>query len=123
MWTWQTLPDLPYSLNRALSLLARLWGERVERGIGVVGVLTPHTATPALGAARLYRTANTSPTTITAIRGGAAGQEITIVLADALTTLEHNPSLRLAGDADRTGEGRTVRLVTLNGNDWLEVPR
>lgn len=62
---------------------------------------------------------NTSPTTITNIIGGVAGQRIRLTSNNNLTTIEHNESLD-SGGVIKTAKGSNIQL---NNNGCLDLER
>jgi len=81
----------------------------------------PQSATPSVSEGGVFKTANTSATTITNFVDGYAGQEITIIFGDALTTVQSNSNIQLASSLASTLND-TLRLI-FDGSVWREVSR
>lgn len=76
--------------------------------------------TPSVLDESVFKTANTSPTTITAFDDGVEGQEIFILL-DANTTLTDGGTLKLNGGLSGSADD-TITLVKI-GSNWYEKCR
>ena len=77
-------------------------------------------ATPSVGGARKFRTANLTPTTITAFDDGKPGQEILVKIGDANTTIDFTGTT-LKGNAGSNwspGSGDFM-TCTFDGTNWL----
>lgn len=74
--------------------------------------------TPDVSAARVFKTANTSATTITALDGGVDGDEKIIEFEDDNTTLAHSSTLRLPFGVDFTGSTGDWLICRYNGTYW-----
>lgn len=77
-------------------------------------------ATPSVADRYQWFTANSNPTTITALDNGIAGQEVVIKIADANTTVDFTgTTLKGNGGSDWTpGNGDFMRC-TFDGTNWL----
>lgn len=71
-------------------------------------------SSPSVAFGNLFRTNNSSPTTITSLSGGNNGQTYTIVLWDNGTTIANNSSISLLG-GNVHGYGNSVTLRCQNG--------
>lgn len=81
-------------------------------------------ATPTVAGYRSFKTANTSPTTITDFDDGVLGQLITILINDADTTIQDNANITLQGDVDFVGaQYDSVTLVQWTATVWVEILR
>jgi hypothetical protein len=78
--------------------------------------------TPSVAGANLFETANTAPTTITALDAGGFGQTVTIVVTDSNTTFQDGGSLHLSGNLAGTPDD-TVTLTTPDAFNWYELSR
>jgi hypothetical protein len=85
--------------------------------------LEVNSATPSVSEGDTYRVANTAATTITELRDGYAGKQLSLVFTDANTTVRYskNSGLRLAGNFNSTPNS-VLRLVC-DGLRWYEVSR
>jgi len=82
-------------------------------------------ATPSVGGsyAKYFRTANTGATTITAFDDAFEGQEFTLLVNDANTTIQHNAGLIMKGGTNATpGNGAMFRFLR-DSTAWREVSR
>lgn len=127
-WGWTTLPVgttpavLLTVLNRKLSLLTQ-WVEDASDSVQGVGALALNVTQPSVAGKHLWRAANTSATTITALREGRAGQTITVWFDNGNTTLQHGTNLQLVGSVNYTGaSGKAIQLGTVDGTVWRELP-
>jgi hypothetical protein len=79
-------------------------------------------ATPSVLNQTTYRTWNFTPTTVTNLLGGVAGQRVTIIGADAAnTTIQHNSNLVLIGGADNTlADNEAITLIRA-ASAWVQV--
>lgn len=77
--------------------------------------------TPSVRDATMFRTANTGATNITSLRDGREGQRITILFADANTTVTDGGNLRLAGNFTSTADD--VLELVYDGEAWYELKR
>ncbi|ACK84670.1 hypothetical protein [Methylorubrum extorquens] len=83
-------------------------------------VSTPSIANDVFGA---FRTANTAPTTITNFLHGYGVSRFTLLVNDAVTTLQHNANLLLKGATTVTPPNGGVLTFVLDGTSWREVAR
>lgn len=80
-------------------------------------------ATPSVGYANSFQTANTGATTITQFDDGRNGQEIAVRANDANTTVANNVNISLQGAVNFVmGNGAVLTLVKM-GAVWQEVSR
>lgn len=83
--------------------------------------LAVNSATPSVSEGEVFKVANTSSTTITDLLDGYAGQEVTLIFTDAVTTVSDGTSIRLAGSFT-SAAGAVLKLVR-DGTSWYEVSR
>jgi hypothetical protein len=77
--------------------------------------------TPSVAEGAVFKTANTSATTITNLLDGYSGQEVTIIFTDSLTTIQSNANFKLASTFVSTPND-TLKLV-YDGALWRELSR
>lgn len=109
-----TLAALIQALNRRMKIL--------EQVLGIGGdfvAFVANDATPSVGAARRFKTANTSATTITAFDDARIGQEIVVLIDDANTTVDFTgTTLTGNGGSDWSpGDGDYMTCV-YDGTNW-----
>lgn len=127
-WSWRAVPDqstpvasLIRILNRSLSELSREL-LAVRSGVSSSATFPDLATTPSVRGARLWQVINTAPTSITALTGGTAGQEVLIWATTANTTLVHSASLLLKGGVNVLMTAtETRRFATVDGLNWREV--
>ena len=78
-------------------------------------------ATPSVSEGNVFKTANTSATTITNLLDGYSGQEITLIFGDSLTTVQSNSNIKLSASFTSTPND-TLKLV-FDGTLWRELSR
>jgi hypothetical protein len=80
--------------------------------------------TPSVRAGNVFKTGNTSATTITDLTSGTAGQQVTVIFADANTGMAQNSALHIAA-AITAGSGTVNDTITMlhDGTAWFEVSR
>ncbi|HYH83014.1 MAG TPA: glycosyl hydrolase family 28-related protein [Longimicrobium sp.] len=83
--------------------------------------LAVNSSTPSVSEGEVFKVANTSSTTITDLLDDYAGQEVTLIFTDAVTTVSDGTNLRLAGSFTSTGDA-VLKLVR-DGTRWYEVSR
>lgn len=81
----------------------------------------PQSTTPSVAEGAVFKTANTSATTITNFLDGYSGQEVTIIFGDSLTTVQSNANVKLAASFTSTPND-TLKLV-YDGALWRELSR
>lgn len=91
-------------------------------------VITDGDTTPDLTGDSDFELDQTSPTTISAFDGGELGREKRLTFIDALTTITHGSSLRLAGSVSLVTPAANSQLVVVRKSDssgvyWQEVSR
>lgn len=108
-----------------LSLICR--GRVVGAGSTIAGApltFVDGDQTPSVDRGNVYRTANSSATSIYEIRDGAVGQMLTIVFGDNATHVVNGGSIKLAGGNDYSGKVYdTLTLICVAANEWVEVSR
>lgn len=88
-----------------------------------VGTMADADATPDVTNYNVWVTANTGATTITALDGGAEGQEVQILAGDGNTTVQDGASLQLNGGSNfAMSQNDTLRLIKIGGV-WYEIAR
>jgi hypothetical protein len=97
-------------------------GSSFEISNQVMLPMAVNSATPDVSGSTVYRTENTSATTITAFINGVPGQRITLICGDDNTTLQHNGvGFSFLGNGDRKlRNGRVYHFVNRSGDLWLE---
>jgi len=80
-------------------------------------------ATPSVERADFFTVANTGGTTITAFDKGRVGQVITLIFADANTTVADGANLHLAGGVNFSSTADDVLVLVFDGTSWYEVSR
>ena len=84
-----------------------------------VTTITDGDATPSVAQGRLFKTANTGPTTITDFDNGIAGQVIRIVINDGNTIFDFTTSgLKGNGGVDFTAVAGDSVIAVYDGTDW-----
>lgn len=78
--------------------------------------------TPSVIGGGIFRTANTSTTTITNFRNGAEGERVTI-LVDANTTVQNSANVKLAGGSNFVGTSNDILELVDIGGIWYEESR
>lgn len=78
---------------------------------------------PTVAGSRLFKTANTGATSITTFDDAIAGQQITIIIGDANTTLVDGATLVLAGSANWTPAATDTWSGVYDGTAWYETGR
>jgi hypothetical protein len=79
--------------------------------------------TPSVSTSNHFVCNNSGLTTITYFDDGVAGQEITIVFANAQTTVQANANMKLAGGANFTPNADDSITLYLVGTTWIEKCR
>ncbi len=80
--------------------------------------------TPSVAGINELRTANTGPTSITFLDDGLVGQEVTIIMTDANTTIVAAANMKLAGGVNFVGTADDViTLRRIAGGVWVEKSR
>lgn len=77
-------------------------------------------ATPSVADGRVFKTANTVPTTITMFDNGKAGQEIVVIIGDANTTIDFTgTNLEGNAGADWTPTTNDHMVCVFDGTNWF----
>jgi hypothetical protein len=85
---------------------------------------TPGPSTPSVAGVNLLSISHGAATTITDLTGGVTNQQVILYFNNGNTTIQSNPSIRLAGGANFTGTGfDTLTLLKRPGIEWVEVCR
>lgn len=85
----------------------------------VVASFTDGDTTPSVANGRLFKTANTNNTTITALDGGVPGQTVKIIINDAKTTIDFTSTiLKGNGGADWSPVQYDHMVCTFEGTYW-----
>ncbi len=79
--------------------------------------------TPSVSGGRVFRTTNTSATTITNFDDGADGQEIIIQVNDSNTTIQNNSNIKLQGGQNFTPAQYDTIMLSKLSTYWLEESR
>lgn len=88
--------------------------------LGAPESFTDADATPSVDGGDFYATANTSATTITALDDGVAGQEVTVKIGDANTTIDFTgTTLKGNGGADWSPGSGDFMTCRFDGTNWL----
>jgi hypothetical protein len=121
--TTDGLTDILFQVDASGNLTLVLDGSRITVDaawiFGGFDTFTDQDATPDVSAARNFKTANTAATTITMFDGGTAGQEIVVVIGDALTTIDFTgTNLKGNGGADWSPASGDHLRATFDGTDW-----
>lgn len=119
-WQWQALPvgtalsQLVQALNR------RLKGLEEYLSLSVIPItFADGDATPSVGGAKYFRTANTGATTIADLEEGKIGQEVRIDFDDALTTIDFTgTTLTGNGGVDWTPGNGDFMVCHFDGTNW-----
>jgi len=84
-----------------------------------IATLTPNSTAPSVANVRVAKTANTKTTTLTNLAGGFKGQEITVLIADANTTVDFTGSgLRGNSGVDWSPSNGDHMTCVLDGTFW-----
>jgi len=93
-----------------------------DRVIDEVRTLPDGSSRPSVADGHLFRTSNSSPTGIRALRDGTAGQRVVLQAADDQTRLVHGDGLTLRGASSRKlDRGELVELVSMEPGRWSEL--
>lgn len=79
--------------------------------------------TPSVANGNVFKTSNSSATTVTGFDDGSAGQVITVIFMDNNTTLDHSATLRLEGSVDWSPPAYSVINLVYDGSGWFETSR
>lgn len=80
---------------------------------------TANDSTPSVAGGRIFKTANSAPTTITMFDSGTNGQEIVVVINDANTTIDFTgTNLKGNAGADWTPTTNDHMLCVFTGTNW-----
>lgn len=87
--------------------------------VNTIQALTANSATPSVANASLWRTANSSGTTVTALTNGVTGQSITVLIGDANTTIDFTgTTLKGNNGVDWTPASGDHMTCTYDGTNW-----
>jgi hypothetical protein len=105
-------------------------GVRLVNAGSSVFSFTDGDTTPSVSQNNWFRIYNTGSTTITAFDNGYAGQIITVVFADSITTIQHSVTgITLSGGIDVTPANTSVMTfinvtgIYIGNMKWIEVSR
>lgn len=88
-------------------------------GINTLVAFTDGDATPSVSTDRHFKTANTSPTTITMFDDGTDGKLITVLIDDANTTIDFtSTNLKGNGGADWSPSSGDIMTGIYDGTNW-----
>jgi len=111
--------------TKRLNLIGHL---RTEGGAfsSVIQTFVDGDTTPSVANSNVFRTANTSATSIIQFDDGIDGQEITVIFGDSNTTIVHNSTaatypILLKGGVSITPSTNTAIKFVFSGNRWIEV--
>ncbi len=127
-WAWRNAGDT----TTPLDALIRLLNSRLSKLADVVQTIIASVQTvqsfangaaqPSVYGGNVWKAANTAPTSITAFKDGAGGQEIVIWATTANTTIVNSATLRTKSGANIVLTATEVRkFVTSDGVEWREV--
>jgi hypothetical protein len=92
---------------------------RGNMGATIVGTFAANDATPSVRLYEIYRTANTNPTTITMLDDGFAGQRVTVIINDAVTTVDFSgTNLKGNGGVDWSPSSGDFMDCVFDGTNW-----
>jgi hypothetical protein len=104
----------PRALNDSVAVMAgpMAWAPTITIAAG--------TTTPSVADGNLFKTANTSPTSITNFLDAREGQEIKIIAGDANTTINNNSSIRTTTAAHKALTQDVIYRFIRDGILWRE---
>jgi hypothetical protein len=79
--------------------------------------------TPSVRQGNIFSVANTGATSVTAFDDAEVGQTITLIFADANTTIVDGANLHLSGGANFVSSADDVLVLVYDGTSWYEVSR
>lgn len=90
------------------------------RYFGPLGAFANQDATPSVATGNVFKTANGSATTITMFDDGVAGQEITVIIGDANTTIDFSgTNLEGNGGSDWSPTTNDHMTCVFDGTNWF----
>lgn len=84
-------------------------------------VFTDGATTPSVKQSNTFKTANTAPTTITNFTQGVDGQQITVIMRDANTTIANGGSINIRSGADIVPAVNRSYSFVREGGVWIQV--
>ena len=75
---------------------------------------------PSVNGSNVFKTNNSSTTSITTFDDGVAGQKITVIFGDSNTTIVHGSGIYLRDGADVTPSANTTMSFVYDGTSWYE---
>lgn len=84
-------------------------------------IFTDGATTPSVKQSNTFKTANTAPTTITNFTQGVDGQQITVIMRDANTTIANGGSINTRSGADIVPAVNRSYSFVREGGVWIQV--
>ena len=79
--------------------------------------------TPSVLESNIFKTNNSSATSITTLDDGSPGQKITVIFGDSNTTIVHGSGIILNGGTNVTPSANSVMEFVYDGTEWYETSR